>query len=268
VTPEPLPEPNLVIIGAQKSGTTSLYHYLNAHPDIFMCSPVKEPGYFMKTEFVRSIFQRMKRPVASRREALERFMLKGYRPTRYFGDASTFYTLGRLSIDHEVPARMRQVNPDMKLIYIVRDPFARIASSYLHALRAGYVSGSFADYFGTKQYEQALLTSRYWSQLEVYLTHFPREQIKVITFEDLANQRDRVLADIFHFLELENSASPPPRVYNRSENRESLAEDALLFPPSAFRAAFSILDPEIRALQEFLGHPFEEWTPNAWCRAA
>ena len=41
----PMPEPNFFIVGAPKAGTTSLYHYLDQHPDIYM-SPIKEPCYF------------------------------------------------------------------------------------------------------------------------------------------------------------------------------------------------------------------------------
>lgn len=73
------PQPNLVVIGAQKSGTTSLYHYLNAHPQIFMSRPIKEPGYFMKTRSIVELFRNIRRPVESRRQVLERYMLKGYR---------------------------------------------------------------------------------------------------------------------------------------------------------------------------------------------
>ena len=40
-------KPNLIILGSQKCGTTSLHNYLNEHPDIFMSTPIKEPGYYM-----------------------------------------------------------------------------------------------------------------------------------------------------------------------------------------------------------------------------
>ena len=61
-----LREPNLVVIGAQKAGTTSLYHCLNSHSQIFMSSPIKEPGYFMGPGFVVILFRRINKPVYSR----------------------------------------------------------------------------------------------------------------------------------------------------------------------------------------------------------
>ena len=59
------PTPNFVIIGAQKSGTTSLYEYLRAHPDVFMSSPLKEPGYFLGPDVVPQFWKRRGIDVAS-----------------------------------------------------------------------------------------------------------------------------------------------------------------------------------------------------------
>jgi hypothetical protein len=260
-------EPNLVIIGAQKSGTTSLYHCLNSHPQIFMSSPIKEPGYFMKLGFILGLFRRINHPVASRQEALERYMLKGYKPARYFGDASAFYTLGTFSRDHHVPARMKKVDPKMKLIYILRSPFARIVSSYLHARRAGYVQCDFTQYIGTVQYEQALLTSRYWHQLQVYLRYFPKEQIKVVLFEDLIEDCQNSVDDILQFLELESAGEVHLETYNRSENRDAFGTGDLLFPSAAFQEAKRAIEPEVRKLEEFMHRSLDSWDLDAeqWC---
>ena len=73
--------PNLVIIGAQKSGTTSLHHYLELHPEIFMSSPIKEPGYYCDFEFISNYFKNIAQPVyyKSRADILKNYMLQGYK---------------------------------------------------------------------------------------------------------------------------------------------------------------------------------------------
>jgi hypothetical protein len=262
--------PNLVVIGAQKSGTTSLYHCLNSHSQIFMSSPVKEPGYFMKPGFILSLSRRLNHPVASRQEALERFMLRGYEPVRYFGDASAYYTFAGFGEDHRVPVRMKKTDPNIKLIYILRSPFARIVSSYLHAHRARYVQGDFAQFFATDHYERALLTSRYWYQLQLYLRHFHKEQIKVVLFEDFINNCQSVMDDIFQFLELEPEGEVRLETHNRSENRNAFKAGELLFPSTAFQAAKHVIEPEVRRLEDYMQRSLDNWdlSGERWCGVA
>ena len=259
--------PNLVIIGAQKSGTTSLHYYLNSHPQIFMSNPVKEPGYFMKTKFILSLFQRINKPVKSRREMAERYMLSGYKAERYFGESSTYYTAHNNSDVHNVPARMEQANPAMKLIYIVRNPFARIVSNYLHELQRGRIRGDFKEFIGSPDYARALMTSRYWHQLEPYLAQFPEQQIKVVLFEDLVESGQRVVDDIYGFLELEPTGEVSFKAHNRSENRQTFHSGELLFPPDAHREAARLLIPEVRKLQDFMQRELDRWdlSMDRWC---
>jgi hypothetical protein len=260
-------EPNLVIIGAQKSGTTSIYHYLNAHPEIFMSSPIKEPGYFMKTEFILSLFRRINHPVASREEMLERFMLRGYRPARYFGEASTYYTLADYSRKHRIPARMKEADPNMRLIYILRNPYARIVSGYLHALRAGYAQGDLAQFLATDLGRHAVLTSRYWHQLQPYLEYFPQDQIKIVLFETLVDDGQRMVDDIFRFLDIEPAGKTRLDTHNRSVNRNAFKDEDLLFPSVVFQTAKRVIEPEVRQLEEFMQRSLEVWnlSMERWC---
>lgn len=261
------PQPNLVVIGAQKSGTTSLYHYLNAHPQIFMSSPIKEPGYFMKIEFILKLFRKIRRPVESRRQMLEQHMLKGYRGEPYFGEASTYYTISDHCVRHDVPARMQQTNPGMKLIYIVRNPFARIISNYLHSLRAGYFKGDFRTFIGTRHYQHALLTSRYWFQLRAYLEHFPKQQIKIVLFEDLIADCQRMMDEIYTFLELDPAGEMGFEAHNQSDNRQVFDNSELLFPMVAYWEAAPLVQSEINRLEEFMQRELSNWdlSEERWC---
>lgn len=261
--------PNLAIIGAQKSGTTSLYHYLSAHPDIFMSRPVKEPVYFMDWGYIERLFPRRMRRVGSRRELLERHMLRGYRGERYLGDASTDYTIGMRTEVHDVPARMRRLQPALRLVYIVRNPFERIVSAYLHELNAGYVEGSFREYMGTGLYQVALRTSRYWYQLGTYLKEFPKTRIKVVLFEDLAEDADGVVEEILAFLDLSPVHRVRAKIYNRSKNRSHFTNAELNFPPREYQQALRVLEGEVHELGAFIGRELKLWdlSRRRWCAA-
>jgi Sulfotransferase domain. len=106
--------PNLLIIGSQKAGTTSLHTYLSYHPEIFM-SKNKELAFFCgtnsdkDTDWYRSNFKTDK--------AIR-------------GESSMVYT--HCKRYPGVPARIHELIPEAKLIYILRDPISRVLSHYSH----------------------------------------------------------------------------------------------------------------------------------------
>nr|MBV6629038.1 sulfotransferase [Oceanococcus sp. HetDA_MAG_MS8] len=197
-----LPEPNLVILGAQKSGTTSLYHYLKVHPDIFMASPVKEPGYYLGDDRAKIFWERMGQPIESREQLLRERMLQGYQGERWFGDASTYYTIGMRSQKFNIPKRMASAHADMKLIYIMRDPVERVLSNYRHLQTRGTYEGSFEAFLQTHEGKAAVRTSCYHFQLTQYLKYFPKEQFLVLQFEALTKEPQAEMQRICHFLDI------------------------------------------------------------------
>jgi hypothetical protein len=178
--------PTFLVIGAMKAGTTSLWRYLRAHPDVFLPDE-KEPDFFVaeKTwnrglDWYRSLF-------ADGTGAAAR------------GEASTNYTKDPLFTG--VPGRIASVVPGVKLVYVVRDPMERIVSHYRHALRAGWE---------TRPLDEVLLADRqyvdissYARQLRLFLEHFPREQVLVVTAEDLRDHRDVTVGKVLAFLGVE-----------------------------------------------------------------
>ena len=128
--------PNLLIMGAMKSGTTSLYHYLRQHPDIFMSSPLKEPQYFlpfpMAKQKLYETWGELSPSIGTKRDILQHYMLKGYDNEKIFGEATTNYTLGSIPARTDLPKRIHRANPSMRFLYIIRNPFERIVSNYLH----------------------------------------------------------------------------------------------------------------------------------------
>src|SRR5215207_2554839 len=98
--------PNTFIIGAAKCGTTSLWLYLNQHPQIAF-SIEKEPAFFVRDDYLDHL---------DWYESL-------FEEATVVGEASTLYTTFLVHVD--VPARIHGMVPDAKLIYMVRDPVER-----------------------------------------------------------------------------------------------------------------------------------------------
>ena len=195
--------PNFLVIGAMKCGTTSLHHYLRLHPEI-QIPPVKEPNFFSGPpgEFPYP-------PGSKRVDSLERYeeMFDPASPLR--GEASPNYALYPQRTG--VPKKIKEVAPEAKLVYLVRDPVQRTVSQYqLHVSTRGEkrslrdALGDFSD--ATSTYT---CPSFYAMQLGQYLEHFPQDQILVVDQADLRRDRLATLKQIFAFLGADESFSSP-----------------------------------------------------------
>ena len=171
--------PNFVIIGAAKAATTSLYHYLRQHPDVYM-SPVKEPAYFAAT------------PVIGTRDDYER-LFAGVTTERAIGEASPQYLN-----DVEAPARIDADLPDVRLIVSLRNPADRAYSSYLGRLAGGTERRRVDEAMrrGTYYFESSL----YHAPLSRYLARFGRARIKVMLFDDIVANPRAAVQDACGFL--------------------------------------------------------------------
>lgn len=181
---------NLFIVGAMKSGTTSLHEYLSEHPRIFM-SKEKEPGYF-----IEQIYQ------SRELSWYESLFADANGDELYIGESSTHYT--KLPIYPGVAERIYEYNPEAKIIYIMRDPFDRLISHYWHEVRARHHGG---EALGLKQAvttkEKYKAFSNYAMQLKPYLTLFGKENVYTLTFEELVRKPDETVSSVFRWLGLE-----------------------------------------------------------------
>ena len=190
--------PNLLVIGAQKCGTTSLHRYLDAHPEIAMSDP-KELDFFVEHEdrpryLVDGNWHRGVDWYASH--------FPDHVPVR--GEASPNYT-AYPSVP-EVPERAAGIVPDARLVYLVRDPIERIVSHYLHRVGASRegrpLDEVLADRDDAARYVDR---SRYAMQVERWLEHFPGERLLVIAQEDLRADAPSVLRRVFRFLSVDDT---------------------------------------------------------------
>lgn len=210
--------PTLLIIGAHKAGTTSLYEYLNAHPEIRL-SAEKELCYFAGPA----------RPtLASRWEKGPQWYRGNFLGmAAVHGEASTAYT----NYPHTpgVPRRIHDAIPDVKLIYAVRDPVDRLVSHYLHVCGVGRERRSISEVLSSSQLTDSayLLRSCYWLQLRQYLALFAPSQVLIVPFEQLVRARRETLGGVFRFLGVDEDFVSPEweRVHNAA-HRYPLLEAA------------------------------------------
>jgi hypothetical protein len=189
--------PNLYVPGAMKSGTSSLWGYLNQHPDIFM-SAIKEPGFwvddnqFPHFEPYKALFKNGKNHL-------------------YRGDASAVY----MTFDH-FTERIKAFTPDVKFIFILRNPVDRAWSHYWFLKGIGFAKAPFRDSF-LKSRDEKLDYSRYkitngvqyyysfglygqW--LNRFFKAFDAGNILIIETEDLKKNPLQTMNTCFQFLDL------------------------------------------------------------------
>ena len=182
--------PNFLIIGAIKSGTTSLYHYLRQHPDVYM-SPVKETKYYWKEGEAEG------RVRIRTREEYER-QFDGVASERAIGEASPQYLHSPTA-----PARIAADMPAVRLIVSLRNPADRAYSSYLGRLRGGWERRGVEEAMRPGTYYVA--SSLYHAALTRYLDTFGRGRIKVILFDELIADPHAVLRELYAFLGVDDA---------------------------------------------------------------
>ena len=200
---------NTFLIGAQKCGTTTLSAMLHEHPDVSISS-IKEPNYFSVSNMTLSEYH------------------AGYDFKRKIRiDASTTYSMKHLYPN--VARSIFQYNQSSKIVYLVRDPIDRIQSHYNFQLGKGYQLSEETLVSNT----HFMSTSRYYYQISDYLLFFGRPNIKIINFGELVSNSEKVLVDLFKFLEITAISIPlvhknesigvvrvPTRAYNRIASKK------------------------------------------------
>jgi len=206
--------PDFLIIGGEKCGTSSLYRYLEQHPNIAAASR-KEVHYFdlnfdKGDNWYRGHFQ-----YAFRKWGSEHLM----RQKRITGEASPYY----LHHPH-VPGRVHRFNPGMKLLVLLRDPVERTYSHYQHNKNRGHET---LDIAAALNREEKLLPaaksnfeqdpffysevhhlfaykdrSIYATQLENWFRHFPKDQFFITTSEEFYADPRATLGRVCEFLEV------------------------------------------------------------------
>jgi Sulfotransferase domain len=179
-----LPLPDFLVIGAQKSGTTSLYEYLRSHPEVFM-PDIKELDFFTPELNWERGFGWYQRLFANPGEGI-----------KAIGEASTSYTkYPRYSGSVEL---ISQYLPKANLIYVIRNPIDRLRSHYVHNVAFGNETEPLVR--AVERNPDYINFGKYAMQLNHYLSSFPMQQLLIITSEALRNSRKETLSKVYSFI--------------------------------------------------------------------
>ncbi len=232
--------PDFFVAGAPRSGTTTLYHALRAHPDVFM-SPVKEPHFFSRSDLQPARFRESlkaslgafdfdawlegrHRPFLHRWyvDSWDRYvrLFEGSHPYRRRGEASTSYLWSA-----HAAAAIRERIPGARIIISLRHPVERAFSHYLMERRMGLTTKSFHDHLAedaagpirtwgaTSLYVE---TGLYHDQVRRFIDTFGRDNVHVSLLEDLAGNPEKLMQSLFGFLEVEPTEATDFSRYNEA----------------------------------------------------
>jgi Sulfotransferase family len=280
-----LDTPNFIIIGAPKSGTTALYHYLRQHPDVFM-SAVKEPRYFAYlADTERGLSTNSSFFVVRTAEAYQQLFAGA--TAKAVGEASVAY------LDTPDTARLLgRVLPHAKLIALLRNPVERAYSHFLMDVRDGLETRSLDDAIAEGSFLRA---GFYFKNLSDYHRHFPEEAFGIYLHEDLRDRPAELMQTIYRFLDIDDTfmadlttmhnvgGAPRSRLFNAALSKTRVRlwsmvknkapswvtrmADAIRrlnhapapMPVSARRTLVQIYKPDILALEKLIGRDLSHW---------
>jgi hypothetical protein len=246
--PEAKPLPTFITIGTMKGGTSALHNYLNQHPEIGMSKP-KETDFFCRDDHGGHDLDWYH----------ERFPSTGGQ----IGESSPNYTKRHLF--DGVVERIHEALPDLRLIFVARDPIDRAVSHFLHNVDKGRVGvDDFSAYFDDLE-NPALLTSRYAYQLEPYVETFGLDHILVLASEDLRNDRAATLRRVFEYLGVDPDFTSPRFDIDRHVTAAKFGgsdapTDALTLSESQHQRVADSLRPDIDRFRAMVGHDFAHWS--------
>lgn len=250
---------NFVVIGSAKCGTTSLHKYLNFHPDIYMPSGVginDETGLFLvnKDQKIKSLGNRKIRQNLSDEMLYEKILGK-YHGESFIGEETTDYT--------KKPYRttrfdyIKSHNPEMKFVFIIRDPVEKIFSQYRHFLRYQKQSTIMSLKEELLSFDYYQYASAYYYQLDPYIRNFGKDSIHVLLLEDMSIDANKELNKIFSFLNakpfmMQQADLPKYKVNTMIEKNNDVNEIPL--------SVRDYIIQDVENLQKFLGYdPTPKW---------
>lgn len=209
------PNINLFIVGAAKSGTTSLYNYLAQHPDVFFPN-VKEPNFYADAEahnpsaYVKPKKGKFYHNKIIKDPAVYFSLFEEVKNQAVVADSSPSYLW-----DKKTAARIYKDFPEAKIVMLLRNPVQRAFSQFLMDLKDGNQT--------EENFKQALLNDAntqpktwgiahlyteiglYHDQVKQYLDTFGNQQVKVVIYEDFIKDTAKHLKDICTFLNIDTS---------------------------------------------------------------
>ena len=183
---------NCVVIGAMKSGTTALARRFDEHPEIYV-APIKETHFFAEDElYAGGISEYAKYFSTYTNESAIVDLSPSYSRSKRYPDAAK---------------RLAKAIPNAKIIYILRDPIARMESHWIEARRGGWPVPPFNEAVFSDT--DILSSSCYWSELNMYREHYSDDNILVLFTEELHKNPEDLLRRCYEFLQVDSNFKNP-----------------------------------------------------------
>lgn len=187
--------PNFIILGAQKSGTTSLHHALDNHSEVYVSNPKeisffnKDENYALGIEWYASFFNKWKNEKVA-------------------GESTPSYLW-----DEKVPMRIKQTLPQAKFIILLRNPVDRAYSAYWYALIGGDETLSFEQALeaepirsekgaAIRGFSSYVDRGLYAAHIKRFFNHFPLDQFLILIAEEYKKNPQKTLLDVTRFLDI------------------------------------------------------------------
>ena len=258
----PKPLVDFFVAGTAKGGTTALHFFLEQHPEICMPYTTKELHFFDNDRYflnLHSIVPPYKKYHSN------------YKPTsqtKIFGEACPSYMW-----NEKAPERIYEYNPSSKIIILLRNPIHRAYSHWNMASSKSNDKASFSDALSLEIERTRVLSPKrklekfisyqqktfshidrgyYSSQIRRLFRFFPKNHISVFLSEDLKDNHNETLSNIFNFLEVDSTFKVERENIHKREYKSSLSAEDL-------EKLKIIFTPEIKSLELLLDRSLEHW---------
>jgi hypothetical protein len=259
--------PNFFIVGAAKAGTTAIHAALQQHPEIFM-SRVKEPGFFSPDISVRTQWNSDLAAYLS--------LFADAEDAKVRGDASPAYLYSRVAAE-----RISEFDPDARILIVLRNPVDVIAACFAEARKWGgepHRSLSAAvtaarsrtvpparPYAAWLQYFEVVDFS---SQVERYLKVFPRHNLHITRYDDLAADPRQFIRSVLEFLDVSQVELTVGRDNPSKSYRSVVLQRLLMRPYAAGSQTPAVRSQRFRRRLLMLNHSATPPKPSPELRAA
>ncbi|MFA6970116.1 MAG: sulfotransferase [Gallionella sp.] len=243
---------HLFIVGAQRSGSTYLYHILDEHPEVSMSRPVRpEPKFFLNDQ----LFEK------GRAYYEDTYFGGQSEKTRYLGEKSTSYIESMAAAN-----RIYQFYPNARILMILRDPVVRAYSNYRFSVAHQLEELTFEDALKAEPVRLAEATfstsvnpysyckrGHYIDYIEAYLKIFDRSQLEILIFEEFVCKPESVQR-LYRWLAIDDEFKPVSlgKIFNPTVQKEQNQSHALRSLALEYRES-------LERLENLLGYRIETW---------
>jgi Sulfotransferase family len=206
--------PDFLVIGAQRAGTTWLHRVLRQHPSLWL-PPVKELHYFDRLETTRTILDPKERRRVGLKQLLsldpwlvsywlrarsDEWYARLFRDAKAKGLVAGEITPAYATLDETVLRRIKGLNDNIKLIFVMRDPVERAWSAVNNAAKKGIDASTVEKSIKRARESGAAARSAYGDTIRRLEAVFPASQVHYCFFEDLRDRPEALTSDLFSFI--------------------------------------------------------------------